>query len=90
MTSATGAVLVLFDSAIASAIVIAFAAEIIRMTCRAIDCISLWRCILRMGIRQRSVHGVSVAAAATRINSVVARVATLRIVAEDVRCPAVC
>jgi len=90
MASATGAILVLFDSAIFSTNVIAFASEIIRMTGRAIDSSSLWRGILRMGVRKSVVHGITVAAAATRVPSVVARVASLRIMAKAGWSPGIC
>ena len=74
MTSATGTILILFDSAVLSANVISFSIEITRMTGSTIDCSSLRRCILQMGIRKRIVHGIAVAATTPWVPSVVARV----------------
>jgi len=92
MTSpaAAAAILVLFDSTAPSANVITLTFEVIRMACRAIDCISLRGCILWMRIRQRIIHGVPMAGAAPRVPSMIARVAPLRAMAKDVWCPGVC
>ena len=90
VTSATGAIFVLFDGAVFSTNVFPFSIEITRMTGSAIDSNSLRGGILRMGIRKRSVHGVAVTAATTWVLSVIARVAPLSAVLEAGRCPAVC
>ena len=92
MTSpaAAAAILVLFDCTAVTANVIAFTFEIIRMAGSAIDCISLRRCILRMRIRERIVHGVAVAPVTPRVPSVVTRVTPLRAMTEDIWRPAVC
>ena len=84
MTSATAAILVLFDSAAFSANVIVCSVEIICMTGSAV------RRILGPAIHKRTDYAIAVAAATAWVPSVVARVVTSRVVAEDAWCPAVC
>ena len=84
MTSATAAILVLFDSAAFSANVIVFTFEIICMTGSAV------RRILGPTIHKRTDYARAVAATTPRVNSVVARVSrVVRGMAEAVLCPAV-
>lgn len=87
--AAAAAILVLFYSTAFTANVISFTFEVTFMAGSTIDCISLRRCILRMRIRKRIVHGVAVAPVTPRVPSVVARVAPLRAMTEDVWCPAI-
>ena len=84
MTSASAAILVLFDSAISSAIVIPFAFEIIRMTGSTVGC------VLRIGPRKITVYAIAVAAATSWISSMITRVVPTGTMAEDVWRPAVC
>ena len=84
MTSATAAILVLFNSAAFSANVIVFSVEIICMTGSAI------RRILGPTIHKRTDYAIAVAAATPRVSSVVARVVPSRAMFEDAWRPAVC
>ena len=84
MTSIASAILVLFDSAAFSAIVSTFRFEIIRMTGRTEGC------ILAKWIIKWQVYTRAVASDAPQVSPVVARVAPLSVMAEDVWCPAVC
>lgn len=90
MTSSatTAAILVLFDGTTPAANVIAFTAEITRMTAG-----TEWRVLKLIGIIvpiNTTAYRSFVTASTTRIPSVVARVVPLRAMAKDVRCPAVC
>lgn len=83
MAAAAAAVLVLFNSTAFSTNMIAFTFEIIRMTGGTIGRI-LW-----IGIRNRSGHSITMTGTTPRFPSVVAGVVPLRIMGEDVRCPAI-
>ena len=80
--TAAAAIFVLFDSAVFSANVIAFALEITLMTAGA------ERCVSGRGIDKRAVHAATVAAAAPRVVPVVARIVPLGVMAEAGRRPA--
>ena len=84
MTSASTAILVLFDCAASAAIVITFTFEIIRMTGGA------ERCILVEGPVKSILNAIAVAAATRQYPSVVTRIITIRIMSEDGWRPAVC
>ncbi len=84
MTSTAAAIPVLFDSTATSTNVITFAFEIIRMTGSAVGCV-LWPVI-----HKRNDYAIAVTATTTWGSSVVARVFSSRVVAEDAWCPAVC
>ena len=83
MTSTASAIFVLFDSTACSAIVITFAFEIIRMTGSAVGC------ILVKWIVKWKAYAIAVTSTTPRINSVIARVIPVTVVAEDAWCPAV-
>lgn len=82
MTAAAAAILVLFDSAVFSPNVLAFALEIALMTAGAEGR------VLGGGIDKRSVHAGAVAAAAAWVVPVVARIVPLGVMAEAGRRPA--
>ena len=84
MTSATAAILVLFDSAAFSANVIVCSVEIICMTGSAV------RRILGPAIHKRTDYAIAMAAATPWVNSVIARVIPVTVMTEDTWCPAVC
>ena len=84
MTSASTAIFVLFDCAASAAIVITFTFEIICMTGGA------ERCILVEGPVKSILNAIAVAAATRQYPSVVARIITIGVMAEDGWRPAVC
>lgn len=84
MTSALGAIFVLFDSTIFAAVVIPFRSEI---TCMAGGAEG---CVLGRGIHKRNGHDIAVAAVTPRISPVVARVIPLLVMFVFCRRPAVC
>ena len=83
-STAAAAIFVLLDSAVFPANVLAFASEIIFVTGSAVGC------VLGPGVYERAVDATAVAAAATRVVSVVAGVVPLRVMAEVGRRPACC
>lgn len=83
MTAATAAVLVLLNGAIAAADVAAFALKVIRMTGGAEGCVP------GEGPGYRGAYGRAVAGITARVPAVIARVASIRVMAEDGRRPAI-
>ena len=84
MTATAAAILVLFERAVFSAIVIPFPFKITRMTGG-----TEWR-VLDRGIHKRSGHDTTVARATIQVPSVITRVVALRIMIKTGRCPAIC
>ena len=83
MTSTTGTIFILFDSAVLPANMSTFPLEIIRMAGSAEGC------VLGRGPGNGAANGATVAPSAPRIPSVVARIVTLGTMAKDGWCPAI-
>ena len=83
MAAAAGAVLVLLDGSASAADMVTGASEIIRMAGRA------ERLILRKTPWDRTADRIAVTGSASGIPCVIARVITLRVMAEDVGRPGV-
>lgn len=83
VTAATSAILVLLNGAIAAADVAAFALKVIRMTGGAEGC------VLGEGPGYRGAYGRAVTGITARVPAVIARIVSIRVMAEDGRRPAV-